>query len=558
MTKTVDYIEAKSARYFKAVDYSSHDVVVVKELIHYTDGTSERKLKPWVDVERPFYITKEGFRNHNDQKECEDISKLTKYTTKQCDLHASIRRAMGQVPNRRDQYSVLARNQYLYGSTVSTPTLLMNHYQKKQGSKPITPHSLAVLDLETDTLRGTDEIITGAIVTSTGVRCFFTDAYQGTETDLLKRIHKYDWKLLGERIDISKIDIVVEQVPFPEDVTIALLKVAHEWKPDFLAIWNMNFDIPVMIKSLVDAGKNPADYFCDPSVPAIFRHFKYREAPRQRVTASKTINKHSTELWHVLDCPSSFYVVDAMVLYKLLRVAAGMEPSYALDDILRKEGLGGKLRFDKAEGLTKLDWHREMSSKYKLEYIEYNIFDCLSMIQLDAKTEDISVVLPLLCGYSEFSKFPSTPRRLADDYEFLCMEYGKIAGTASDEMMNDHDRMVMQMAGFIVTLPGFHLNRDMGIQVYGKDGSKIHTGILLHSYDIDVRGAYPYGQIATNISKTTTVGELCSIHGIELDMLRKVMLNFTSADVNAVELVCTLTGAPNMYQMGQLYEASLK
>ena len=52
---------------------------------------------------------------------------------------------------------------------------------------------------------------------------------------------------------------------------------------------------------------------------------------------------------------------------------------------------------------------------------------------------------------------------------------------------------------------------------------------------IDVKSAYPYGQILANISKDTTILELCRIAGVSDADRRAIALNNTAGATNAVE-----------------------
>ena len=63
---------------------------------------------------------------------------------------------------------------------------------------------------------------------------------------------------------------------------------------------------------------------------------------------------------------------------------------------------------------------------------------------------------------------------------------------------------------------------------------------------LDVRSSYPNGVLLGNISKDTTERELCGIEGLEEIEQRRAGINLMSAQVNAVELCCTLFGLPTL------------
>lgn len=563
MSKELKYFECKHARYFLPNNWDTPgDIVLIKGVEHYTDGTSKKILKPVRDYKRDFYITKPAFRNHEEKKEWEKLSRLQKFTSTQRDLPRAIRKAFGQIPGQNERYEMLARSPYLYGSDTTTSTLIKHRLDKKMraSGNDNTPYDVMALDLETDVNRGTGEIIAGAVVNLDVAYCYYTQSYEDhgkSHVDLIARTHTKIKELLPARIDISKIKFVIEKVESAVDIPIQLLARVHEHNPDILAIWNMVFDIKKIIESFQDARLDIADYFCHPSIPPSYRQFKFSEAALSRVTASgKKQTKHVADLWHKVICPNGFVTIDAMCFYKLARVAKGMQSSYGLDYITSIEGVGGKLDFDIGE-MPMYTWHKIMQTDYKAEYLAYNIFDCLVMCQLDELTKDLQVVLPMLCGHSDFDKFTSTPRRLSDDVEFECRERGLVMGTTSDNMETEIDRLVVGMDAWIVTLPAHHMHPVAGLNVFGIKDSWIPSGIITHGADSDARAAYPNTGIAFNISKENTITELYKIQGMNGRQFRQIGINLTSARLNSGE-ICELTmKCPSLLELGAAFEEHL-
>lgn len=563
MTKELKYFECKTSRYFEPVNPENKgDVVLVKGVNHFTDGTSEKVLKPILDYKRSFYITKPAFRNHNEKKEWEKIDRLQKFSCIQRDLPRAIRRAFGEIPGQYERYGMVARSPYLYGADTTTSTIIKNRLDSKmrKAGYDNTPYDMMALDLETDVTRGTGEIIAGAVVNLDVAYCYYTQAYEDhgkPVSDLIAKTHQRINEMFPERIDITNIKFVVEKVERPVDVSIELLNRVHEHNPDILAIWNMVFDIKKIIESFEDANLPIEDYFCHPSIPKDYRQFKFVEAPLSRVTASgKKQTKHMAELWHKVHCPNGFVVIDAMCFYKLARVAKGMQSSYGLDYITMMEGVGGKLKFDIGE-MPMLKWHQEMSTKHKAEYLAYNIYDCLVMCQLDEVTKDLQIVLPMLCGHSDFDKFTSTPRRLSDDVEFACRERGLVMGTTSDNMETELDKLVVGMDQWIVTLPAHHMHPAAGLNVFGAKDSWIPSGIITHGADSDARAAYPNTGIAFNISKENTLTELYKIQGMNSKQFRQIGINLTSARLNSGEILEMTMKCPSLLELGEEFEREM-
>ena len=65
-------------------------------------------------------------------------------------------------------------------------------------------------------------------------------------------------------------------------MVVACFNKAHEWKPDFVSIWNLDFDITKVTSALKNGGLDPADVFSDPSVPKEFKFFHYKQGSKQK------------------------------------------------------------------------------------------------------------------------------------------------------------------------------------------------------------------------------------------------------------------------------------
>jgi hypothetical protein len=310
-----------------------------------------------------------------------------------------------------------------------------------------------------------------------------------------------------------------------------------------MAIWNMNFDIPKMMKELEKGGYDLGEEFADPQVPPFFRKFNYREGASQKVTQSgKTMPINNFDQWHTVVVPASFQVIDAMCLYRKLRFAKGMENGYSLDAVLDRNLGIRKLKFKEAEHVTKGQWHAFMQKEYPVEYCIYNCFDTISMQELDEKTGDISRQLGLHAGHSEFSVFPSQPRRTWDDMHFECEAVGRVAATTSDKMRVDFDEITADLRGWIVTLPS-HQVKDTGLKML-LEIPDYSTMVWGHVADLDITGTYPTTEGLMNISKETTSCEIIKIEGVDDRTQRSIGINLTGGHVNAVEICTRVFKAP--------------
>jgi hypothetical protein len=440
----------------KNVCYSatkSGDILCVKERLHYKDGSTGTRVVNIENYPRSFWVSKPGYRKYTQKKESECLSKLQHFSVPQYKLNGAIAKALGR-PGMQGSLKMLCRSPYVYGADITTPAMLKQEYSEKNNGL-FTPNSVAVLDIETDVVKGTGDIISVALTYKDRAIITATEEWLGTLTDVEADFYRTMEYNLGEichkrGLGGRKVEVYIGKTP--GDICKKILDRAHEWMPDFIAIWNIDFDLPRIISALEKEGYDINDVFSDPTVPKQYRKAKYIKGSTQKVTATgAVISKHPAECWHIMESTSSFYFIDAMSVYCLIRAAKGKEPSYALDAILKKHLGIRKLKFDAVKDLENtLQWHVVMQSKYKLEYMVYNLFDCISVEMLDEANGDLARSISGLNGISEYSKFSSQPRRTVDNLHFFYLNNKKRAfATTADVMDEELDVFVYSMKDWI-------------------------------------------------------------------------------------------------------------
>jgi hypothetical protein len=562
--------ECKHAFFMPSLN-GQDDLLVVKEIIHLKDDTHVSNVRLITNFERDIYVTKQAFRNHTDKKEWEKIERLQKFKTTQTKMSETVARVLN-LPRDRNmrQYG---RNQYLYGTDISLPALIKGMYKRRYDL--FTKNTVAVFDIETDVSVSEDikkQPIWMASISfkDKAVLAVRQDFFKGIinpEDKIREAIEYYLRNMDGQDKDGNPCqrDLIKERglkfyIHLVEDeveVIRTCFNYAHEWKPDIMAVWNLDFDVPHVLRRLEEHGANPADIFCDPAVPRKFRQVAYREGARKQVTNNGT-NKAlpPAEQWHTFNSMSSYYFIDAMALYKRIRMAKGNEESYALDDVLNKHLGMRKLKFKAADhlienGSTGLAWHEFMQARYKAEYCVYNLFDCISVELLDEKNQDMSMMISILCGISDYADFRSTPRRTCDDMHFFCLDKGHVIAASPDDMKDDNDEHVVGMNGWIVTLPSYMVIEN-GIRIL-EDFPDLPTQVRAHVADLDVAAAYPNGEIILNISKETTYRELYRIKGVSEEIQRKTGINLTGGKTNAVEFCMDIHQLPSFRELLEIY-----
>jgi len=545
--------ECKHVNYVRSNTDDNDDLLFIKENEHFSDGTVVPRIRMIKNHKRDFYITRPAHRIHEEKREFEKMERLQKFQSTQANLAMNITRALGQIPGKNsNRLNIVCRSPYVYGADVTTPVLVKNYYQNKWKSL-ISISTMASIDSETSMI--TEEIIMLSVTFKHRVRLIVVKDFVKNLPDPEKAIRNAAEMYIGDVLKARGANLEIEFVDNAGQCAFRSIQTAHEWKPDFLAAWNMDFDIPKIIDALLKYGYNPDEVFCDPAVPPKFRNTAYVQGKKQKETASgKVMSLSPAEQWHRLETPASWYMIDPMCVYYRLRIAFGKDSSYALDAILGKEKIKQKLKFTAADHLTGGPWHMFMQQNYPAEYCVYNIYDSIALELLDEKTTDLGRQISSLCGHSEYHRFGSQPRRLCDDLHFYAMETrNQVIGTTSDKMEIELDQHVIDLKDHIVTLPSFSVAEN-GLKCIEEMPNE-PTMIFVHVADLDVEGTYPNEEILMNISRATTMMEVVDIQGLTEVQRRSIGAHLSGGDVNAAEISRELFKAPDLEQLMQMYVA---
>lgn len=540
MEKTVVARQCVHARYAPSkTDYD--DVILVKEKVHYSDGTVEPNIRLIKNYQREFYVTKKGFRNHQQKKEWESIDKLDRYVSTQRNLASGIAKAL----HKPIGYNLRTLNNspYVYGTDVTTENIIKYEYTKRWPDHK-SPWTLAVMDFETDVVHGSHTIISGSIsFKNKAAICYrtdFLDASGQTIDNIKKAFDLY----LGTYKNERNIDLEIVPCNTELEVIKQLIDRAHRWQPDLVGFWNITFDMEKMLDAFKRYNIDPAQILSHPSVEPKYRHFYWKKKdPKKETLSGKKKNVNYDLMWHKTRHMAGFFFVDMKNLYAIVRIGDGRRGSYKLNDVLKDELNLTKLNFSMADHLSDLKWHEFMQTNYKIEYMIYNIFDCISVELLDEKNYDASQVMPELLGYSEVNTFDSNPRKLADDLHFYCLENQLVMGSTPDNTSEDDDKLQLDKSGWIVTLASHLIQENNGLHIINEDAT---TAANLYAMvaDLDIEGTYPTAEIILNVSKETTKRELCKIQGKDESSQRRMGLNMTNPMGNANEIACDILDLP--------------
>lgn len=579
MTKVKEEVIAREFRFayhIPAADIESDDYHFVKEQVHYKiDGVTVTRpeMRLIKNFTRPIFFTRPNLRTHKEKREFESIDNLIRMDVRQSEVRGTVARMVGK-PWSRDSLRKLCGSPYVYAADIPSTLCLKKsfYFDKYPGFN--SPRTVAMFDTETDMANDIKDII----ITSA---CFENQAFVGIQRRMLEGYNNpvefFDaavTKHLKQHIEKHNLKISFYIAESEMDLLFKTFELIHSWRPDFLAIWNMNFDIPKVLAACERAGVDPADLLCDPKIPREQRICQYKEGMTKKVTASgKQMSIKPANQWHTLNLTASFYVIDAMCVYR--RIRGGPDFSVALDVILGKELNLSKIRIPEAEKFKKGKWHAFMQKMRIFDYLAYALFDAFSMILLDRKTKDLSHTLPYLCEFTTFNDYSSQTKRLRDNFYLYALEtQGLVLGSLGpkreakktaetifyeDDVIEEEfgenleeEEVTLNRKDWVVTLRAF-------MTVLGqpliKEDPKLCTLIRAFVYDSDVVSSYPNCTLVGNVSKRTTRKEIVRIGDVPETVFRMQNLNFVFGATNAIEYSQVMFGLPKFDELNELFKA---
>jgi hypothetical protein len=446
--KTIEY------KFSNYVELEEDDYHIVKELIHYKDGTTKPNIRIIKNFERPFWVTKPRYRRHKQKKEYEEESKLQKFMSRQMDLPNNIASKIGMKGYKKNYYRDVLRSPYLYGSDISSFVILSYLYKKKYG-EVFTPYTVATLDIEADVDTSELTIISSLIGNEIRVcinKVLFSKVPKMSDEYIKSKIiqiYRDNADQLYRDIDIN-ITLHDNQL----EPILECFEWIHSKMPDFLSVWNISYDIINIARILESYDVDPKDVFSDPTIPKELRYYKFIKGKSKKLKADgTTVNIEYQDRWPIARTTASFIITDAMCDYAQIRVGQGkLTDGYGIDNVCKVENVKGKLSIPGTidpEKVSKRLYHRRMSNEFPIEYCVYNIGDNTAMKGLDDATNDIRVVLPTLLGYSHHDSFNSGPTKIVDKLFVELLEDNLILGTKPYSKENDK---VLGLDKWIITL----------------------------------------------------------------------------------------------------------
>lgn len=480
------------------VNNGVEDAVVVKEKIQKPDGTFEPNLKVYSNLKRRFWLTQPKYRNHTLKKEYELKNKLDEYIVPQKDLEKELFKELnGFYPSRKPSLKSLCNSPYVYGADIVPEVMVKLKYIKNTPDNVLVPYSEGFLDIETSVLTEDGEIILITVTHENKVYTAINDHF------LYKNREKGEPRVKANLDDVKEIvnttlagyikdfDLQIEYQICDNEVDLIkwIFGRIHENKTDFVGVWNIDFDLPKIIKALKKKGIEAKDVFAHPDVPEKFRYSYYRHEKDNPKAKSQ---KHHTEKWHWLYCTGYTQMLDSMCLYSRLRKVKGLFDSYTLNDTLQREVKLKKLSLGE-EGT-----HYHMQKYRFLDYIAYNIFDAVGLFIMEKQNKDI-YSMSVLVGTSVFNQFAYQTVMASNELYDYASSMDAVMASPGNQMEDQYTKLI-PAAGGTVLRP----ERSKGTGLHAiKEHPYLETLLSALVSDLDFSAFYPRTQIGANIAKET-------------------------------------------------------
>lgn len=561
------------------------DGLVISEIVENEKGETKPNLRKLKNPQARFWITQQQFRTHTDKKEFESVHRLDEYQRPYKDRDKEIFRVLnGYVPNflRPQQRRELMQSPYLYGGNMTIEALVGMRYKKDLLKAEKTPHvpTTGFFDIEKSLIPASYGKLPLMVFTAENQvylamkKSFMVEPRNGkfidiTVEDVEATAHAVIDPLIASIFAETKdLKDYAERLPFKYhffvgDTEVEMIRwifgKMHESKTSFIGVWNLGFDIPEIIKVLEENEIPLSEIFSDPSLQGTgFDYASFREDKRQV--------QHFTQKWHWLTNSAHFQFVDSLALYSYIRQVDGKESSYALDDILKKFGLGGKLKHGQTpelEALQTSDWHREMLGKHFTNYAVYAMWDGIALQLLEWLNNDLTAMM-LLGDITPPKFFVNQTIRVTNtlfqdwlpDGELGKIKGGYILGTGVD-VKGLKDDSLLSFGGAVLEPQKLTAH---GMKLF-KEWPNHATHCYFMQNDFDFSAQYPTNTMVLNISKQTKVSTMLSIDSpwvnvrYKPDAAIEVLCSYLiTPSSNGVELGSEFFDLPDYAEMAQLFE----
>lgn len=557
------------ARVCKSAGYSVSSVDRFKDLLCakltniHEDGSRSNSFVALENYKVPIWIVREPHRQFKQHKDYIKASLTREYNLPYCKIPFEVKKQLYGAANYKATMREAKSEQFAFGLDQTPPVHFKRRFFEKYGEyQEKERYTVAAFDVETDMDDPTSPIIMASVTMKekgyfAAVRGWYNEANDET---ILTKLKEAEIKHLRSHLDRRNCEIVYELFDTPGQVANACIQKFHEWEPDWVLSWNASYDMEACERALVKDGYDLATVYCDPRVPAEYRSYEYHPGRTHKVKENGDRTPlEPQEKFPSIKSQATWKWADQMSGYGIKRAPSGKLESYALAAIAAREKVPGKLYTEEGKnwGDGSPQWHRGMQREYKYIYSIYNIGDNFPIEEIDERTNDFSLSIPMLLRYSEYFNYVSQPTLISDTLSFVARDNGYVWGSTPpkrDTFFSDR----LPTLGDWIALLDTEKNASEGMFLF--DGLfDVRSQGRGATSDLDVEGAYPTGTLTGNVSNHTTMMEVYRIQGADKMQLREIAVNYASSpSANAIGLSSMLFGFPTVNNMVNVFEKALQ
>lgn len=318
---------------------------------------------------------------------------------------------------------------------------------------PITrKFHLGGLDIETD-INVSDDPLEQPVILNTYVDgerkkiityALINDEYKG-QKEVMNNVEEYS-KYLKEflinhikEISFGSNEDKAKQVkdillPYVEDFTFEVVftkdevevikglnkRIFNGLNPDYLLIYNAQYDINHMVNRLIKLGEEPYDMF------------EYKDCGEYHYINTKNQKADPTERFHFFDFRNPTKVLDQLLVYYQLRKGK-MFNKYSLDATAKRELGIGKLDYS-----TICNYIGDFPYVDYKSFLTYNIVDTITMLMIDLITNDIfNIVYKRFKATVDWNNITRSIARTSAVFDFYPFLDGYVQGNNINKLLID-------------------------------------------------------------------------------------------------------------------------
>ena len=316
-----------------------------------------------------------------------------------------------------------------------------------------------------------------------------------------------------------------------KDLIIKYFDIIKELKPDFVGIWNINYDMIMIKNRAAKLGLNMADLISNNIISPEYRYFDHVE-DKDRYDSKK--QTHYSRYFDKIFSSSITQWYCQMSLHSNLRKRF-LEKDYKLGTI------GSKYAYIKKLDLESKGYH--VSNVYVKNFkvfLDYAIIDPIVQFMIERMNNDIPRYMINCRNTKFFNGIKKTYGIKNDLCTFLKYTKNEIVGN------NKSYDIVEAIPGAIIASPNNIARK--GIELLG-----VKTHIYRNAVDFDIASEYPTLLISYNILKTTIYGRIINVY-IKKDIGNEMIVNIPISDGTTFnKMIQTIDTA--IFDIGQKYFA---